>query len=66
MKKNLLFLLIALLATGICYDAGAQVVYYKQNHAPNQQAFYFYPRSIVYYDISARMNYYHFKNDRAI
>lgn len=66
MKKNLLFLLIALLATGMCYDAVAQAVYYKQNHAPKQQAFYFYPRSNVYYDISARMYYYPFKNGWAI
>ena len=66
MKKNFLFLIIALLATGMCYDAGAQVVYYKQYHAPKQQAFYFYPRANVYFNLNTGMYSYPFKNGWAV
>ncbi len=62
----LLPLFLFILVTGMSMDAGAQVKVYKVYPVQKKQAFYYFPKANVYYDLSARVYYYPYKNRWAV
>lgn len=63
----LLPLFMTMLVIGMCMKSEAQVKVYKVYHVPQKkQAFYYFPKVNVYYDLSAKLYYYPYKNRWAV